>query len=287
MELKIDSPDKAKTFCAIWGSLRCITSVVCLEPQDGQLFVQALDDCKACLVEVHIPADWFSHYRIGEDSEQISVSTEVLQKALSTRAADQTVSLRSDDDTLNLELAGGSSACCKEFGLQRIDIDRTDVQVSQQPHLLRIVVPATRMQSIVKQLMLFGEQVEITRPVIKECETYADDDGADATFEPDELLPMSEESDVLHLSAQSEDGSMAAKLSGADVDLDKSECRVGQQELLLERYGLANLDKALSLAKFSDSADVRLPGEGHPCHLSLDLGGGVRLDYYVAPRLGE
>ena len=82
---------------------------------------------------------------------------------------------------------------------------------------------------------------------------------------------MSEDSEVLHLVAQSEDGSMAAKLSGVDVDLVKSECRVGEQELLLERYGLANLDKALSLAKFSESVVVSLPGEGHPCHLSLDL----------------
>ena len=230
MEITIRTPLHVKQLAVIFRSLKDILGIVNLHFTEKGMYLQAMDDSHASLVECNIHHSWFDQYK-STSPITIGISCEILSKTITCMAEDQTIRLfmEGGDDQLNIALEEGDSIA-KYFSIPLIDIEEEMISVPEAEYDADIDIDSATFRNLIHQLAVFSETL---------------------TFN------CSEES--VELTAVGDFGTMTAKIREEDIN----EYSVREGLRLSVSYGIKYLEHICAFFKVCSTVTVHCSEEDH------------------------
>ena len=252
---------KAAAFCTVFRQLKQFDlDVLVIVADSEKLYFQGLDGSHVCLFEIELMKSWFDsfEYEDGVDESVIAIPPVSLDKSLGTRQSGQSIQIEHVGGAaiLTLRLLGGGDDCIdKEFGLHLSIVDgfeRMDVPV--QEYDVDLTVRSKRFSNVIDQLALFSANVTIR------CNE-----------------------DAVRMRAKGSIGSMSATIDGDD---DVVAYAIVEGFELEQSYSLRFLKMMAAFSGLSEDAYLGW-GIDKPMTLRYELGNDSRVQFFMAPRLGE
>jgi len=175
MNIVINDPQKAECFSTLFQHMKLFTENTNVMFEKDKLFIQTMDSAHVSILELSLPAKWFDKYENArQDGFVLGINTTILFKVLSTRDKTQSISLRfeeGNDDKLYVEFKSENNKTVfdKFFEIPLMDIDDAIMSIPQMDHQAEFSLPSSNFASLVSQMKLFGEtlQVECTEDKIE------------------------------------------------------------------------------------------------------------------------
>lgn len=191
MRFLIRQNAKADIFSTICQNTKLFSENVnlCFEPT--RLFIQTMDGSHVSVIEIAIPREWFDEYDLGENDAGIvmGISMPMLSKVLSTRDKSQKFEVAfdpesdklsihftsRDDDTSSVTAAMSALSTSasvnattrsqifdKHFEINTIELESDMLQIPESEYQAEITVSSSHFASLISQLRLFGDTMDIT-----------------------------------------------------------------------------------------------------------------------------
>ena len=138
------------------------------------MYIQCMDTAHVSIMETTLPAAWFDKYtHSSEGSITIGLSSSLLYKILNAREKTQVVEFSYDADNgadrLNVHLVNADTAIGgatktdfeKRFEIPLMEIDNDTMEIPAIEHQAEITISAYHFASIISQLKMFGDTMEI------------------------------------------------------------------------------------------------------------------------------
>ena len=286
MKIQINQKSKADTFTALFQHIKSFTEHINIMFQEDKLFIQALDNSRVSIFEIHIPAAWFDVYTLSA-GVTLGLHSVLLYKILSTRDAGQCIHIEymndSDGDgdgngeqnsdrlyfhftsepvhvaarieeNNNVIVAGFA----KHFDMPLIDIESEIMHIPLIEYQAEFSMLSATFSSLIQQLQLFGDTVQF------ECS----------------------EEKVQLCSTSSESGKMSVEIP---ID-DLSEFSINEGETMDLSFGLMHLRMISQYSKIAKEVDVKLSSTYPICiryvfDIGADEASSARIMFYLAPKM--
>jgi proliferating cell nuclear antigen PCNA len=164
MKLKITSDEKASAFAFLFQNLRLFTEGVDFVIGPDGIFIQSMDSANVMLFEIKIKKDWFCEYDVSEQVN-LGINTSILSKILGVREKKHIITIEFDNsrnDNLDISFTSeDKNIYNKEFTIPLVDIEHSLLQVTQQDSHAQFSMPSANLNSIIQQLKLFGDSLNI------------------------------------------------------------------------------------------------------------------------------
>jgi proliferating cell nuclear antigen PCNA len=260
MNILIHDLAKADAFTALFQHIRLFTDNVNIQFETERMYIQTMDNARVSIVEMAIPATWFSEYTL-ESAVSLGINSTILFKVLSTRDKGQTIQLAydtDDSDKLALHFTGGTdgkeTVFEKHFEIPLIDLDDDMMNIPDTEAQAEFSLSSAHFAGLVNQLRLFGDTMEIR-----------------CTEERIELYSHSQDSGKMCVEMRIDDLTEFAIDEGGEVNLS---------------FSLSYLHNICMYNKIAKEISVRLT-DAFPMKLVYDLGENARLTFYLAPKIGD
>lgn len=168
MKFSIHSTTLAKRFTNVFTNLSNLSDSVVLYFKEDGLYIQGMDSSHVSLYEAKFHKDWFSTYKVDEnDTQQIAISLEYFKKVLSTRGDNQLIYIEyngATPDTLTIifrSMVKDSKEFPREYEMMLMDIDTETVVIPDEEQSVQFYVDTKTFSSLIKQLSMFDESVNI------------------------------------------------------------------------------------------------------------------------------
>jgi len=267
MNFSITNPVKADHFTAIFQHLKLFTDAINIMFEETGIYIQTMDNTRVSIFELKIPNGWFDVYNhTGKSAISIGLSSSLLFKILNTRDKLQSivVSYHPDtDDKLSIQFTCINSDKTKtdikgifdkHFEIPLIDLTEEHMEIPEMDFQAEIVLPSSTFASIIQQLKLFGETIEIT------CN----------------------EENIMLCSNSIENGKMFVEIKIDDVE----EFSINEGESLAISYSLNYLNNICLYHKITKNIQIQLCNE-FPMRIYYDLGEGASIVFYLAPKIND
>lgn len=266
MNISITNPVKAEHFTAIFQHLKLFTDAINIIFEETGIYIQTMDNTRVSIFELKIPSGWFDVYcHTGKSAITIGLSSSLLFKILNTRDKLQSIVVSYDPDTedkLSIQFAcmtGESKTEIKgvfdkHFEIPLIDITEEQMSIPEMDFQAEILLPSSTFASIIQQLKLFGESIEIT------CN----------------------EEKIMLCSNSIENGKMFVEIKIDDVE----EFAINEGETLAISYSLNYLNNICLYHKISKNIEIKLCND-FPMRIYYDLGEGASILFYLAPKIND
>lgn len=167
MEFTLSNLAKADIFSGIFHQIKTFSENINIQFDKTGLFVQTMDHSRVAIMEIRLPIEWFDTYVIENDASiVIGVNSGILFKILNARDKQQTVKIVYDSgstDTLSVYFSSeGKGNFDKSFEVPLIDLEMEFMQIPEIDYQAEFSLPAGTFASIVNQLKMFGESMDIT-----------------------------------------------------------------------------------------------------------------------------
>jgi len=258
--LGTESDAKATNLCATVHGLRLFAldalTVVC---DDDKVYMQGLDNSHVCLFEVELHSSWFDEYDFDskKDDASLAISPSILDKVLGTRQTGQSITVKQESsDSLVLQLQGGTAGNVnKVFTVPLMSVDGYErMDVPPQEYDIDLTVNSKRFSSLIDQLSLFGNSATI-----------------------------SSDSEGVNLRTSGDNGVMSARIDGLD---ELMEYAIVEDFVLVQRFSLRFLKIMTSFNSLCTDVYVGM-GDDKPMTVQYELGDKSRVQFFMAPQVGE
>jgi len=261
MNLTISNPVKAEQFTYIFQHLKLFTDPINIRFEKSGIYVQTMDTTHVSIFELKIPSGWFDKFCHTEDSAiLIGISSSLLFKILNTRDKAQAIMISQDTmDKLSIQFScigeiEVKGIFDKHFEIPLMDITEEHMTIPNIEFQAEIALPSSTFASIIQQLKLFGETIDIS------CN----------------------EEKILLCSNSIENGRMFVEIKIDDVD----EFSINEGENLEVSYSLNILNNICLYHKIAKNIDIKLCND-YPMRISYDLGEGGSVVFYLAPKIKD
>ena len=266
MNFSITNPVKADHFTAIFQHLKLFTDSVNIMFEETGIYIQTMDNTRVSIFELKIPSGWFDSYsHKGTGAISIGLSSSLLFKILNTRDKLQSIAVSHDptvEDKLSIQftcITGETKSDIKgvfdkHFEIPLIDLTEEHMSIPEMDFQAEIVLPSSTFASIIQQLKLFGETIEIT------CN----------------------EEKIMLCSNSVENGKMFVEIKIDDVE----EFSINEGEDLAISYSLNYLNNICLYHKIAKNIEIKLCNE-FPMKIYYDLGEGASIVLYLAPKIND
>lgn len=168
MNIEINNPVKADIFVTLFQNLKTFTNSVNVMFKDDKMFIQTMDSAHVSIIELSLPSTWFDVYEIGS-GVTIGLSTVLIAKVLSTRDKTQHIHITSDhvdSDKLYLnfissETTGKNTVFDRHFEISLMEMDTDLMHIPEIDYQAEFSIPSGTFSTIVNQLQLFGDTMQI------------------------------------------------------------------------------------------------------------------------------
>jgi len=174
MNIIINDPQKAECFSTLFQHMKLFTETTNVMLEEDRLFIQAMDSARVSILELSLPAGWFDKYENTRGGAIVlGINTTILFKVLSTRDKSQSISLNYEDDGdklfVDFKSENNKTVFDKFFEIPLMDIDEELMSIPQMEHQAEFSLPSATFASLVSQMKLFGEtlQMECTEDKIE------------------------------------------------------------------------------------------------------------------------
>jgi len=267
MNVSIKNSVKSEIFTQIFQHTKTFTENVIIMFEKERVYFQTMDSSHISVFELYIPATWFDKYEhTNETAIAIGVSTTLLFKILNTRDKCQETHLIYDpenQDKLYVHFDSEDKAIFdKRFELPLVDIESELMGIPNLECNAEFSISAPSFASIISQLKLFGDTMDI------EC-----------SEEKIELKSLS-------------DG--AGKMS-VDIQIDElSEYSINEGENINLSFGLNTLNNICLYHKIAKEVKIKLIKD-YPMQIiyyfnqTADglLDENTKLIFYLAPKIKD
>ena len=270
MNFCLRNPLKAEQFTSIFQHIKLFTDHICILFEKERMYVQTMDNTRVSVFELTIPSNWFDNYCHKNDSAiTIGISSSLLFKILNTRDKAQYIKFEYDpdsDDKLAIhflcELNGESKKSKteqkgvydKHFEIPLIDIIQDHLEVPEIEFQAEIVLPSSIFASIIQQLKLFGETLDI------QCN----------------------EEHIILCANSVENGKMFVEINIDDIE----EFSINEGYNIELSYSLNYLNNICLYHKISKNIEIKICAD-FPMKICYDLGDGALIHFYLAPRISD
>ena len=166
MLLQISNPTRAEMFNVIFQNIKLFTDNVNITFTAEQIDIQCIDPAHVAILEVHIGSDWFDKYKLSDNIESlvIGANANLMGKILGTRdkIQDITIECSDDPDTLSMKFVSeDKNVYDKMFEMPLIDLDVDVMEIPDMEYEAEFSLPSHIYASLMSQLKLFGETMDI------------------------------------------------------------------------------------------------------------------------------
>jgi proliferating cell nuclear antigen len=270
MDLHIHSCYKAEAFSAIFQTLKAFTETVNLQFTPERMYIQAMDSARISVLELILPAGWFSQYRC-EVPVTLGIHVGVLHKILSARDKTQVLHMHYDamaasdrlevhmmlPDSLDTEAkrsGGDRTIFDKHFDTPLVDLECDVMEIPEIEYQVEITLPSVHFATLVAQMRGFGDHLDI------QCN--------------EERVTMS---------------TMTAESGKMTVDVDNEDLigfAIEEDQTVRMCFALSPLQTISQYCKISKDVDLKLHAE-YPLRVEYKLDDGGVASFYLAPKIGD
>jgi len=261
MNLTISNPVKADHFTAIFQHLKLFTDPINIRFETTGIYIQTMDTTHVSIFELKIPSGWFDKYcHTGTSAIIIGLSSSLLFKILNTRDRAQSIMISQEiTDKLSVQFScigetEVKGVFDKHFEIPLMDITEEHMTIPDIDFQAEIALPSSTFASIIQQLKLFGETIDIS------CN----------------------EEKILLCSNSIENGRMYVEIKIDDVD----EFSINEGENLEVSYSLNILNNICLYHKIAKNISIQLCND-YPMCIAYDLGDGGSVVFYLAPKIRD
>lgn len=164
MEVIIEQLEKAEVLTSIFQHIRLFTENINLYFETERLYIQCMDHSHVSIMELILPASWFSSYEV-EQNFVMGLNAVLLYRVLNSRDKNQKIHFMCSDgpDHLNIHLTGDNKKeFDKHFELPLIDVESELMQIPDVDYVAEIDISSQQFASIINQLKMFGDLLELT-----------------------------------------------------------------------------------------------------------------------------
>ena len=274
MNITISNPQKAEQFAMLFQHIKSFTDHINIVFGKEHVFIQCMDTSHVSIMELFLPATWFSEYTQSfDDAITIGVSSSMLYKILNAREKTQVVIItysQEENDKLFVRMQNPEGVAAaktdfeKHFEIPLIDIDSDTMEIPSIEHQAEITISSYHFASIINQLKMFGDTMDI------QC---------------------SEEKIMLGSNSQ-ENGKMFV-----EIKIDDLSCFIIDEgkELSLS-FSLTYLHNICLYNKIAKEVEVKFSSD-YPMQMTYYLDGltteeerpanSAKLSFYLAPKIAE
>jgi proliferating cell nuclear antigen PCNA len=264
MNIAIHSFQKAEIFTTIFQHMKAMTECINIIFEKDRLYFQSMDSSRVSIIELSIPSTWFDVYKHSDTESEneaaakmIGVRVSNLHKILAARDKLQIIQIsfsNESSDTLYLNFTGETSSFDKRFEIPLIEIEMELLTIPAMEYQAEMFIPASYFASIVGQLKMFGESMEI------EC---------------------SEEKIILNSTSQ-ESGKMIVEIKIDDI----TSFAINEGDVINASFALQYLHHICLYHKIAKDIELKLNADS-PLRVEYDLGDGAKLIFFLAPKMAD
>ena len=294
MRIFINNPTKSDAFTAIIQNLRNFTETINMQFTGDGLTIQTMDTSHISVVELNIPAGWFTEYECPQP-ETLGIHFGILSKILSTKDKSQSLTLnhsKENEDKLEIHFISSPIIITENkvlenriidpepitikvkksaiktpvkkvpdvkiydthFEIPLIDIESEMVEIPPIDYAAEFSLSSTNFSNIVSQLRLFGDTMDI------EC---------------------SEEKIILY-SHGVESGKMCV-----EINIDElTEFAINEGEKLRISFALNYLNHICAFHKLTKEIELKIC-DNYPLCSIYKLGDDAWIKFYLAPKITD
>jgi proliferating cell nuclear antigen len=164
MELSLAPSPKADAFVALFQHIRLFSEHVNITFSEDQVYMQCMDNAHVAILELYLPKTWFDQYE--STNTTIGINAAFLYRILSSREKDQKIHVvYSGEDVLRVHLTSEAATSAKNFDkhfeLPLLSLDVDTMEIPAIEYTAEIQLSSAHLASIVSQLKMFGDTMEI------------------------------------------------------------------------------------------------------------------------------
>lgn len=171
MNISITNPQKAEQFAMLFQHVKAFTDHINVVFGKDRMFVQCMDTSHVSIMELYLPATWFCQYTHEfDDAITLGVSSSMLYKILNSREKTQVIEIaytQEENDKLFVRMRNPEGTPAnktdfeKHFEIPLMDIDSETMDIPAIDHQAEITISSYHFASIVNQLKMFGDTMDI------------------------------------------------------------------------------------------------------------------------------
>ena len=178
MNIQINDMAKAELFVSIFQHIPKFTEHVNIMLEADRFYVQSINSSHVIIMEVVLPASWFSVYSVLPDITMIGLHSALFYKVLKKREKHQKIhlecleantdylevhftSLSSDSASSDKESAIDKTIFDKHFHIPSMDIETELVAIPEMEYQAEFVLSSDAFANLISQLKDFGDALEI------------------------------------------------------------------------------------------------------------------------------
>jgi len=264
MNICIQQIQKAEIFAGLFQHIKSFTEDVNIMFEKDRMYIQTMDSSRVSIIEMSLPAGWFDVYENKTPSTiTIGLKSTILYKILNSREKTQSIRIEyNEQDTDRLFIYFSSDNKLefdKRFEFPLMEIDNEIMGIPEIEHQAEFTVCSQHFSSIVNQLQMFGDSMNI------EC---------------------SEEKILLSSNSQDQ-GKMIVEIKIEDL----TSFIIDENETLNLSFSLNYLHNICLYNKIAKEVEIKLT-PNYPLQVIYDLGtieGGEKAEmkFYLAPKIDD
>lgn len=257
MNLRIENGAHCDMVTTIFQTVKALTDHISLEFKTDGIYMQVMDNSKVSIVELRLPASWFNDYKC-EKNVVLGVNANIIYKILNTREKSQQIEMVYEvdkNDYLSIHFTSESKIDYdKFFVLPLVDLEIEQMSIPEIEYVAEFSVASNIFASLINQLKLFGETMDIS---------------------------CSEERIMLTSNSQ-DSGKMTVEMKIDDLD----SFAIDEGETLQVSFSLNYMQQICSCNKIAKEVEIKL-SENYPLSVIYDLGEEASMKFYLAPKMND
>lgn len=245
MKLQINDITKAFEWIELFKFIKQLNQHVTFMCKKDQLYIQLMDDSHICLIDITIPATWFTFYE--SENQTFSVMTSILVKIFGMYTADTMIELVAGDEKLEINFKNKKDH--KYFEINMMDIEKDVLSPAMPDTKLDFVMKTKTLDKYMNELAIFGDEAIV----------FCKDD-------------------KLYLKAKGDEGSISIEIEGDNLE----EFSVVEGYKLECRYCLKYLQYITKLHMIYPNVHLFLD-DSSPLVITFD-NSTITIKYYLAPK---
>lgn len=262
MNIQIQKLQKAEIFTGLFQHVKAFTDHINIMFEKDRMYIQTMDSAHVSIIEMELPASWFDAYEHKQPGTlTIGISSSMLYRVLASREKTQSITIACDSggDILMINFDSENKAeFAKHFELPLMEIDTDLMAIPEITHQAEFILSAPHFASIITQLQMFGDNMDI------ECGE-----------------------EKIMLTANSPDqGKMFVEIK---ID-DLTTFIIDEGGKLKLSYSLQYLHNICLYHKLAKEIEIKLSAD-YPIQIIYDLGGehgnNAKIKFYLAPKIND
>jgi len=262
MNVVLSNTIKADTFSAMFQNMKAFTEHINIMFEKDRMYLQSMDSARVSVFEYNLPNTWFDKYEHTNDTAiALGVNSTLLFKILNTREKIQHITLGFDpenNDKLSISFTSDNKAVFdKHFEMPLMDLEYDLMEIPEMECDAEFSIPSATFASLVGQLKMFGETVDI------ECS--------------EEKIEMKSLSEGL--------GKMSVNIDIGDLDA----YAINEGEEMKLSFSLMMLSNICAYHKVAKNMEIRLV-KNFPMKIIYSLDNSLenaKMTFYLAPKIND